>query len=92
MIVASIEAEIIANPIIKELPTGPKVLILVNNPVLLFKYIPCIYYPVLFKKNQAKVQALLDFDSEVNDMTLAYTARLGLKRLIGGHTNRPRPY
>lgn len=92
MIIASIEAEITANPIIKEPPMGPKVSILVENSVLLFKRVSCIYHPVRFKKNQAKVQALLDFDSEVNAMTPAYMARLGLKSLIGGHTYRPKPY
>lgn len=44
-----------------------------------FKYILCIYYLMQFKKNQTKIWALLNFDSEINIMTLAYAAKLGLK-------------
>lgn len=32
-----------------------------------------------FKKIQVEVQVLLDFDSKVNAMTLAYSARLSFK-------------
>lgn len=38
-----------------------------------------IYYPIRFKKDEAKVQALLDSNSEIIAMTLGYAARLGLK-------------
>ena len=42
--------------------------------------IPCICYPVQFRKNKDKdVLALLDSRSEVNAMTPAYAAHLGLK-------------
>ena len=42
--------------------------------------VPCIYYLVQFRKNKGKnVLALLNFGSEVNAMTLAYAAHLGLK-------------
>lgn len=32
-----------------------------------------------FKKNQANIKALLDFDSKLNAINLAYTAKLELK-------------
>ena len=42
--------------------------------------VPCIYYLVQFQKDKNKdVLALIDFGSEVNAMTLAYVAQLGLK-------------
>ena len=42
--------------------------------------IPCICYPVQFRKDKSKdVLALLDSRSEVNAMTLAYAAHLGLQ-------------
>ena len=42
--------------------------------------IPCICYPVQFRKDKDKdVLALLDSESEVNAMTPAYAAHLGLK-------------
>lgn len=43
------------------------------------KYVPCIHHPMRFKKDQAKVQALLNSSSKVNAMNLVYTAKLGLK-------------
>lgn len=39
-----------------------------DNSIPLLKHMPCIYYLMRFKKNQAKIQALLDFGSEVNVM------------------------
>lgn len=50
-----------------------------NNFPLPLKCISYIHYPRRFKKNQAKVQALLNFGSEFNIMTLAYRAKLDLK-------------
>ncbi len=44
--------------------------------------VPCIRYPVQFQKDQPKVKALIDSGSEVNAMTPAFAAKLGL---------RPRP-
>ena len=42
--------------------------------------VSCICYPVQFRKTKSKdVLALLDFESEINIMTLAYMAHLGLK-------------
>lgn len=42
-------------------------------------HVRCIYYPVCFRKNQAKVWALIDSKREVNVMTSAYTSKLGFK-------------
>ena len=42
--------------------------------------VPCICYPVQFRKDKDKdILALLDSGSEVNAMTPAYAAHLGLK-------------
>lgn len=49
------------------------------NSTLLLKYLSYIYYSMQFKKNQAKIQALLNSGSEVNIITPAYTTRLGFK-------------
>lgn len=38
---------------------------------------PCIRYLVYFHKNQGKIQVLIDFASEVNTITPAYTLKLG---------------
>ena len=41
--------------------------------------VPCIHYPIQFQRDQAgEVRALIDSDSKVNAMTLAFAARLGL--------------
>ena len=40
---------------------------------------PCIHYPVQFRNNKETIQALIDFGSKVNVMTLAYTKKLGLQ-------------
>ncbi len=41
------------------------------------EWVPCIRYPVTFKKNQ--IEALLDSGSEVNAMSQAFAQQLGLK-------------
>ena len=41
--------------------------------------VPCIHYPVQFKKDTGKIQALIDSGSEVNAMTPAYAKKLGLR-------------
>lgn len=46
---------------------------------LLLECVPCIYHLLWFKKDQAKVQVLLDSGSEINTMTLAYAAKLNFK-------------
>lgn len=50
-----------------------------DKSTLFFEQVSYIYHSVQFKKNQAKVQALLNFDNEVNIMILAYITRLGFK-------------
>lgn len=39
---------------------------------------PCIYHPIWFRKGVNNIKALLDFDSRVTAMTLAYTSKWGL--------------
>ena len=42
--------------------------------------VPCICYPVQFRKNKSRdVLTLLNSESEINAMTLAYTDQLGFK-------------
>ena len=41
--------------------------------------IPCIHYPLRFRKDIAGVRTLVDLGSEVNAMTPAYAAKLGLQ-------------
>ena len=41
--------------------------------------VPCIHYPLRFRKDTAEVKALIDSGSEVNAMTPTYAAKLGLK-------------
>lgn len=79
MTVASMNANIVVNPNIEEQSVGPEIPFSIDNPALLLKCISCIYYLIEFKKDQTKVQALLDSDSKVNVMTPAYAARLGFK-------------
>ena len=51
-----------------------------TQKVRVLDQVPCIYYPMQFWKNQGKeILALLNFGSEVNAMTLAYTAQLEIK-------------
>ena len=49
-----------------------------DNPLAL-DWVPCIRYPIRFKKSKVQVQALLDSGSEVNAMTPGYASKLGLK-------------
>lgn len=48
-----------------------------NIRVKLLKFVPSIQYPVRFNDHPT-VQALLNLSSEINAMTLAYVAVLGL--------------
>ena len=41
--------------------------------------VPCIYYLVWFKERQKQVKVLLDSDSEVNAMSLAFVKKLDFK-------------
>lgn len=49
-----------------------------DNSILLLKHILYIYYSMWFKKDQAKIQILIDYNSKVNAMTQAYTKKLDL--------------
>ena len=58
--------------------------------------VPCIWYPVQFRKNKNNIQALIDSGSEVNAMNPAYTKKLGLRvrqtnvgaqKINGSHLN-----
>ena len=40
--------------------------------------VPCIYYPVQFKKDKTQMQALVDLGSEVNAMYPFFAKQLGL--------------
>ena len=50
-----------------------------TNKELTLERMPCIYYQLRFRKDIAGVGALVDLGSEVNAMTPAYAAKLGLK-------------
>lgn len=52
---------------------------MINSSTLSLEYVLCIYHLVWFKKDQVKVQALIDSNNEINAMTLAYAAKLGFK-------------
>ena len=41
--------------------------------------VPCIHYPLRFRKDTAGVRALIDSGSEVNAMSPAYASKLGLR-------------
>ena len=40
--------------------------------------VPCIHHPLRFQKDLRKTRVLIDLGSEVNAMTPAYAAKLGL--------------
>ena len=46
---------------------------------VILDWVPCVYYPVQFRKDKEIIQALISFSSEVNAMTSAYTKKLGLR-------------
>ena len=50
-----------------------------QEDVVLLDRVPCICYPMRFKKSEVQVQALIDTGSKVNAMTPAYALKLGLK-------------
>ena len=51
-----------------------------KTPKVILNQVPYIHYPIQFQKNKkATIQALINSDSEVNVMTLAYAANFGLK-------------
>lgn len=53
--------------------------LIIDNFTLLLERVLCIHYLMRFKKDQAKVQVLINSDNKVNVMILAYTAKLGFK-------------
>ena len=66
----------------------------IEDTSLLLEWVPCIHYPVQFKKN--KVQALIDSGSEVKAMNPAYAKKLelrvrqtdvGAQKIDGSHLN-----
>ena len=50
-----------------------------TNKEVTLERVPCIHYPLRFRKDTAGVRALVDSGSEVNAMTPAYAAKLGLQ-------------
>lgn len=50
-----------------------------NSFTLSLKHMSYIYYLLHFNKDQAKIQALIDFNKKVNIITLAYIKRLGFQ-------------
>ena len=50
-----------------------------QKDVVVLNRVPCICYPMRFKKSKVQIQALIDSGSEVNAMTPAYASKLGLK-------------
>ena len=47
--------------------------------IVVLDWVPCICYPIWFKKSEVQVQALTNFGSKVNVITPAYASKLGLK-------------
>lgn len=52
--------------------------ILLLFDTFLFKYVLCIYYFLYLKKDQAEIQALINFGNDVNAIPPAYIKELGL--------------
>ena len=50
-----------------------------HKNVVVLDCVPCICYPMRFKKSKVQVLALINSGSEVNAMTPAYALKLGLK-------------
>ena len=61
------------------LPTSAPVTKVNNEDVIILDWVSYICYLIWFKKSKVQVQALLDFGSEVNAITLEYILKLGLK-------------
>lgn len=53
-------------------------LIIAGSKTKALLQVPYIWYPVQLQEDQVKVKALIDFSSEINITTLAYTVKLGL--------------
>lgn len=76
---ASMKAGIAVDLTLEESVTDPKDSTPATKALLPLECVPCIYYPLRFKKDQAKIKALLDFGNEVNGIAPAYAAKLDLK-------------
>lgn len=50
-----------------------------DTDILSLENVLYLHYPILFQKDKAKVQTLIDFQNEINVMTLVYASKLGLK-------------
>ena len=50
-----------------------------ENNLLALDWVPCICYPIWFKKSKVQVRALINSGSKVNAMTPGYASKLGLK-------------
>lgn len=53
--------------------------VVINNLALLLKCVLYIHYPIHFKKDQARVQALINSGSEINAIISMYIAKLSFK-------------
>lgn len=53
--------------------------LIIDSFFLLLEHLLYIYHPVHFKKDQAKIQVLFNFNSKINTITLVYAAKLWLK-------------
>lgn len=67
------------NIIITKFTASFKISISAIKIFLLFKYILYIYYLLWFKKDQAKVKALLNFDNKINIKIFFYIGKPDLK-------------
>lgn len=76
---ASIKADLVVNPIFNQAIAGIEVLIPAAKAFLLLERISYIYYLMQFKKNQVKIQALLNFGNEINTIISIYIVKQGLK-------------
>lgn len=63
----------ILNPSLTKPPVGLKTS---SKMALTFEYVLCIYYPICFHKDQDDIKALINLNSEVNIMYLAYTKKI----------------
>ena len=50
-----------------------------ETPKIIQNWVPYIHYSVQFRKDKEIIRALINFDSEINTMTLAYAKKLGLQ-------------
>lgn len=71
-----IKANIKTNPVIA---SNLEVLAIFTLP---FEHILCIHHLVQFKKDQVKVQALLNFDIKINTMISAYMANTSMAVIL----------